>query len=286
MSEITETLKMILPFEVNDPEGKFKTLRDDKRLTSGSLMLVDFSHKFYSTSTIPANGSTIKNIAYYEAMQLLSATEAQISPTIVNTITDPTKGLMEFTNKKGLHGIISQVNDLQSGNDFQINIPVAIKNHIFNNPSRGYYVSVWTNRTRLQLQATSANMCLLLSNATNYMCSFEASVNKGTQLGSLFGGNSLGVKRSSLAFNAKTGNPLNDGNAGSGFKFGSGYAYASLEVNKAASDVLYAFHVVDLTSANLTYEEMETLDLKYHTAAFSEGGRFYNDTFTSPSTLP
>lgn len=42
---------------------------------------------------------------------------------------------------------------------------------------------------------------------------------------------------------------------------------------------------MDLTSAGLTYSQADALDLANFNQAFSAGGRFANDTFTSPSTL-
>ena len=280
-------LKLVIPnFTSNN--ASLPILREDKRLTAGSLLLVDFSHPLMNTSAIPANGSIIKNIAYQEAMTLTATTEANISPSIVNTIT-PTGGLMEFTAKKGLHGIISQVNDIENGNEFQISVPQAIRTYIFNNISRGFFVSIWDRKTRLALTQTSAYFYMFLQNTSNYGTIFQTgggNTSGGKNLGnrmSVSSLNSLSNQINNIGFSQLTGTP--GATNASKFKFGSADAYSTAELNKACSNILYQIHIMDLTSAGLTYAQADALDLAEYNKAFGVGGRFENDTFTSPSTL-
>lgn len=262
----------------------------DSRMNKGSLLLLDFSHPDCQLAGVPANGSTINNIAWANAKKIIpSGTQSTLSPTISNTITDNTRGRIEITPKKGLHGIISQTNDVGFGNDFEIYIPNLIKNHIFQNTARGFFVSIWDRKTRLATTSTSAFFALHLDNTGNYFAAFQTggSDSMGRQLG--FRGtnadlNTLGNRVVNLAFNAKTGNPGTNGS--SSFKFGSGWAYGGFELNKACSQILYQIHIVDLTAAGLTYAEADAADLAAWNSAFGPGGRFENDTFTNPSTLP
>jgi len=277
-----------LILDVTVPNSNLPTRRIDKRLTAGSLLLLDFSHP-QSSAVVPSNGTAIKNLAYWESMQILSETvEANVSPTVVNTAT--TNGLkLEITTKKGLHGIVSQTNDIATGNDFQIVLPVSMRNYIFNNLSRGFFVSVWSRKTRLALTGSSANFMLFTANTNNNnVMAF------GTGGGIITGAN-LGSRGSSTDLNSLANKQINGatsqqtGTASStnftGFKFGSGGPYSSFELNKACSEILYQIHIVDLTSAGLTYAQADALDLASWTAAFAIGGRFYQDTFTDPATF-
>lgn len=96
-------LKLVIPnFVSTNPN--LPVLREDKRLTAGSLLLIDFSHQL-SPTEIPANASPIKNLAYKEAMSLIATTsEAGISPVVSNSITQ-SGGLMQFTEKKVYMGL-------------------------------------------------------------------------------------------------------------------------------------------------------------------------------------
>lgn len=280
-------LKLVIPnFVSTNPN--LPVLREDKRLTAGSLLLIDFSHQL-SPTEIPANASPIKNLAYKEAMSLIATTsEAGISPVVSNSITQ-SGGLMQFTEKKGLHGIISQVNDSAGSNDFVINIPQTIINYINANIARGFFVSIWSRKTRLATTSTSANFCLGVANTSNYIAAFQTGGSGyiGNNLGSRGSAttlNSLSPQCNNLAVSVKTGTITTE-QFGSIFKFGSGGVFSGFETNKACSEILYQIHIMDLTSAGLTYSQADALDLANFNQAFSAGGRFANDTFTSPSTL-
>lgn len=51
------------------------------------------------------------------------------------------------------------------------------------------------------------------------------------------------------------------------------------------SHIFYRFYIEDLTVSGRSYATVDALDLALFTAAFAAGGRYYNDTFTSPSTI-
>ena len=276
-------LKLVIPnFVSTNPN--LPILREDKRLTAGSILLVDFSHT--SSGVGIGNGSVIKNIAFREAMSLINTTEDNISPLISNTLT-ANGGLVQLTSKKGLNGIISQVNDIRDGNDFRINIKSSLFNYIKTNIARGFYVSVWDVVTRMPTQLTTGDFCMGLFNTGNLIFSFQPNGIIGSNLGSVVPSLQLNVpRRRSTGVSQLTGSVGSFSEAESGFKFGSGFAYAGFELNKAQSQILYAIHIIDLTSAGLTYAQADALDLANFNQAFSAGGRFANDTFTSPSTLP
>jgi len=265
----------------------------DSRMNKGSLFLLDFSHPDQDVSAVPANGATLNNIAWENAKKLIpSGIQSTLSSTIVNTLTTP-GAIAEITPKKGLHVIISQVNDTQSGNEFQIILPTLVREYIHANISRGFFISIWDKKTRLATTATTADFALLLTNTTNYVAILlNSSLTPLTgNLGRTNSGNVLGNRRNTLGINIFSNTPTSSGF--SFYKFGSGFAYASAEVNHAPSQVLYHIHIADLTSAKIGAEtlaeactRLNAKDLVDYNAAFGVGGRFYGDTNTDPSTLP
>ena len=268
------------------PNENLPVFRDDKRLTKGSLLLIDFSHPSMG-STIPANNSYVKNLAGIEAKVLLNTTDdTKVNPKVVNTITQ-TGGLMEFTSKKGLHGIISQTNDVNVGNEFQFIVPLEMYSYIVANISHGFMVSVWDKKTRLATQGIGANFVLGVSNLSNYVTVLQTG---GTDaLGKNLGqyGNSSTLNSTNMECNIVgvsqlTGTPTNS-ESGRMFKFGSGSIFSGFELNKACSEILYTIHIMDLQVAGLTFEQAKERELIFFNEAKS--GRFANDTFTSPSAL-
>ena len=268
------------------PNENLPVFRDDKRLTKGSLLLIDFSHPSMG-NMIPVNNGYIKNLAGIEAKALLDTTDdTKINLKVVNTITQ-TGGLIELTSKKGLHGIISQVNDVEVGNEFQMIIPLEMYDYILANISHGFMVSLWDKKTRLATTGVSGNVVLGLSNTSNYITSLQTG--GGDALGKNLGQygnattlNSTNLECNIVGFSQVTGTPTN-GEIGRMIKFGSGSLYGYFERNKACSNIIYTVHIIDLQVAGLTFEQAKERELVYFNEA--KNGRFANDTFTSPSNL-
>lgn len=284
---MNQGFKWDLPIIVDN--NNLETDHPDKRMTDGTLLLLDFQASGYNT--IPADNALLPNIAWENAKLIVDPTgttsQNDYKPVVMNTKT--ANGMvLEYTTKGGLHGIVSQVNDLANGNDFVIKIPVAIKNYIFNNIGKGFFVSLWTRKTRLATTATSANFTLSLANTGNYICSFQTGGSSiiGNNLGyrgSYSDLNSLSPQCLNLGVSQKTGNPGIDDY--SGFKFGSQFAYAGYELNKSCSEILYQLRIDVIDASKKTYAQLDADDYEAWQQAFSLGGRFYNDTFTSPATL-
>lgn len=268
------------------PNENLPVFRDDKRLTKGSLLLVDFSHPSMG-NTIPANNGYVKNLAGVEAKALLNTTDdTKVNPKVVNTITQ-TGGLMELTSKKGLHGIISQVNDVEVGNEYQFIIPLEMYNYIVTNISHGFMVSIWDKKTRLATTGISADFVLGMQNTSNYITALQTggadAIGKNLgQYGNASTLNSTNMECNIVGFSQVTGTPSN-AEVGRMYKFGSGSVYSNFERNKADSKVLYTIHIMDLQVAGLTFEQAKNREVAYFNEA--KNGRFENDTFTSPSTL-
>ncbi|MCF6764112.1 hypothetical protein, partial [Pseudomonas fragi] len=59
----------------------------------------------------------------------------------------------------------------------------------------------------------------------------------------------------------------------------------SLNFNVCPSRIIYRAYGEDLTVSGRNYAEVEALDYALFLEAFAPGGKFYGDTFTSPSAL-
>lgn len=283
-----EGLSIDLPFVVNN--NQLEIDHPDERMTNGTLMLLDFPQS--GQLTVPAHNSKVKNIAWENAKTLIdplgSSVEDDYKFLITNTATNSGMKL-EITPKGGLHGIVSQVNDIQDGNDFLIKIPSLIRNHIFNNISKGVFISIWSRKTRLALTGVSATFVLNLQSTSNLIAAFQTGGSSiiGGNLG--FRGtandlNSLSPKCLNLGVNQKTGTPLITDDAGG--KLGSNFAYSAFELNKACSEIIYQIRIDYIDESGKTYAQLDAEDYSNFQREFAAGGRFYNDTFTSPSTLP
>ncbi|MDI9872120.1 hypothetical protein [Flectobacillus roseus] len=264
----------------------------DARMNKGSIAFLDFTHPDMGLTAPPVTDNmSINNIAWKNARRVIGAsTDVQADYNFkVNNSGTANGMLIEFTAKKGLHGIISQVNDSSVGNDYKISFPQKIRDYIFNNIGRGFFVSIWDRKTRLALTSTSSFFMLHLGSTSLYINSFQTGGSQiiGKNLGSRGDAaalNSLTPQCLNAAFNTKTGTPgINDY---TGFKFGSGGAYGGFELNKACSQILYQLHVVDVTASGMTYAQLDEADYKAWQAAFGAGGKFADDTFTNPTTLP
>ena len=300
-------LKLTLPTTFNN--STLPVYYPDSRMNAGSLLLLDFSHPNSGVSSVPANGAVLNNIAWETSKALIpSGTQTTLSPTVANTITG-SGGLMELTSKKGLHGIISQVNDIQSGNEFNIVMPSLIANYTRVNASRGMFFSLWARTTRAALFGGFYVFNQNSISGGSYLAGFANGNNQTTSnalpsTGSQrVGGRDpytqtpVSNKLYNVMVNAVTGTVTTDGT--SQFKFGSAGSNQAAEVNKASSNILYQLHIVDVETARVQYNLqngtsltqaqmytiLDALDLAAWTAAFGTGGRFENDTFTSPSTL-
>lgn len=268
-------------------------LYPDAIMNPGSLYLVDFSNPkgYDGGNTPPANGTLIPNLAWETAKNMIgSGDRTSLSSTAAVNFTAG-ESIIEFTSKKGLHVITSQA-ALAAYHTFLAAIPAPIKSYILANTSHRFYYSVWARNTRLALTGTTA-FCGFGNTAgftTNHHAIFQRDNTQPT------GGNLVGTRNT--AFNALgnffrnvgvqgfTGTPAAVGSTEGFWKVGSGGAYATFEVNKAPSMILYRpLYIEDLTVSGRSYAEADAADFALYTAAFGAGGRFNGDTFTDPATL-
>jgi len=258
-------------------------------LNEGSLLLVDPTHPDGEISAL-TTGTVIPNIAWERAkVWIPSGNQTTLSPVLTTGLgAVSNRGKLELTTKKGLHGIVSQVNDIEIGNDAVINESQLIREYIFNNVANGIYTALIQYKTRLALTGNSVDAIQNSLDKTKYITLFEATATQGGDLGfkNLNPLNQLGFNFRDAATSAKTSTPLiTDVSL---YKFGSlgNSPYASSEVNKAPSQILYIWYIEDLNKSGYTYAQTSARVQNYYTMQSGLGGSWYADTFTDPTTIP
>lgn len=252
-------------------------LRNDQRLTPGSLALIDFSHGL-SAPGVPANSDSVFNVAYRELSAITGVSESSESlhHTFLNTFTGA-EGAFEKTAKGALHGAVSRTS--QGGHYARINNTQqtnAAIDWIADNPSREYAVFLWGRVTRAAL-SNSANLRDAAIGSTSAFTS--------NNLFSLTFTNSSGLQRVAANKTGWNGSPGTAAQNVIQIAWGNISPMDPLVPNDGRSYILYGFHVIDVAASGMSYAELNARDADLFAAAFSEGGRFYNDSWTDPAEL-
>lgn len=276
-------------------------LRDDPILSSGSLFLFDPSHSAGTFAGVPAQGSTVPNVAWKEAAAIIGSGDAT---TLAGEIrasnhNEATKMLTERTPKGGLHGLVSQVNQTTT-NYYSFRLKQALHNRIIANQDNDYYVSIWHTLTRHTIGNAAPQSPFHAAESTSNFIWHASSGAFAPGGGGAFGGThrspdngdtsgAVGVAR------FLSGCTLAKSGAGMGNNIdiwpvaavlGNTGPWGSFNTNKAPSRVIYRVYIEDLTVSGRTYAQVDSIDFALWQAAFAAGGKFYGDTYTDPSTLP
>ncbi|PMD94834.1 hypothetical protein BWI97_15670 [Siphonobacter sp. BAB-5405] len=286
---------------VTDPSLPF-FYPEDSRINKGSLLLVNFANSLgYEGSNPPITGTLVYNLAWRAAKAMIGTGDRTSLSLVANVPFGAAEGKLEFTPKKGLHVITSQVN-MGQGKGFSMLIPPAIMAYLHQySDTHQYYFRISERLTRQpDLNSGDDNRLVIASNSGasgNYL----ARMAKGGSLPNASTANSFGGSFSSQSATAlgnlfrnvatkawtgtKQANPADITNRF--ISVGPVGAYQSIDVNKSSSTVLYEIYIEDLTVSGRTYAQAHAAELAIHNADFGAGGRFSGDTIpTDPSTLP
>lgn len=304
-------LKLVLPGVVfTDPN--LPKLYPDPIMSKGSLVLLDFAHSAGwdgDYATPPASDQRAPNIAWEQAAAILGGGSsydlAAIYRQAILSGSQSSKHKVEFSGKKGVHCIVSQNPGLASGENLRFSLPSLVKDYIKNHlpdttpageVQHDFYFSMWYKLTRPFGSGTAAQM-ILGANSGNYAVNAVSTDIFGRYNGA---GTTSGVTKRNSYTNGNNGLGSNiikntvfnsfAGEKASGDLFdiwwGRAGAWNGFMATNSASYILYRVYVEDLTVSGRTYAELDALDYAMWQAAFAEGGRFYNDTYTDPATLP
>lgn len=274
-----------LPVVLNDPI-----------LSNGSLFLFDPSHSLGVFNGVPSNGGTVPNIAWAEAAAILgSGTQASLAGNVISVNpTEASKSLVERTSKLGIHSIVSQVSQTAE-NSWYVNLPTAIRDFMYTNrTAHNFYISVWSRITRAAVTNTSGQSLIhFAANTTNFL--FHGQRGIPNCAGSNLRSDPSGVFDSAVTAPVPRYLSMSPtGQSGTGvistnnitFGLGNFGLWQSLNINKCPSRILYRVYVEDLTVSGRTYAQVDAIDYALYQAAFASGGKFYNDTYTNPTTIP
>lgn len=285
---------------VNFNDASLPMLRDDPILSAGSLFLFDPSHSAGGFAGLPGPNGQVPNVAWKEAASLIGAGSASsLSALVFSQNAEGSSAFkVERTSKGGIHGIPSQVNQ-QAGMNYSyiLRLPTSIRDRVLANLGNDYYISLWHRCTRPNL-AASGNQSpfhhVAAGGATsNYLFHMQ-----GGDFAPSSGPNHGGSRRSP-GTDAQSGsspqitsgatlNATGSGPGSTSIDLGVGVfgAWGSLNINKAASRVLYRAYIEDLTVSGRSYEVVDAIDQRMWQQAFAPGGKFHGDTYTDPNMVP
>lgn len=285
---------------INNPTAP-KIITRDKIESEGSLFLFDGNHSAGAFVGLPVRDAAIPNVLANKAAAILGVAESAVGLIVGGaTINGPT-WKSERTSKGGIHGLITQAGGQVGGPQYYIKASPAIRNYVLANPNHKYYASIWTRITRQSLKASSvmAPMYFIGPTTANQLFSFEGGIPSP-----ISGPTLLGRKADPLLPDVPTqplAVPYNrfgsvgvQGLVGTGptteheisLVVGVAGAWAGGMVNQAPSRIIYRSYMEDLTVSGRTYAEVEAIDYAMYQEAFGVGGKFANDTYSAPSTLP
>lgn len=263
----------------------------------GSLFLFDGARQYGQFSGLPPASQTIPNVLSDRAAALLSAHASSLDLTVASGSITSKAGifLAERTGKGGIHGISTLSGNQTTADYYVLLAPDVIRAHIQNNPTRSFYASIWSVVTRQGIH-NAANQSIFhqAPNTNNLVFAFPG--------GTPSYGNNLGFSTSPSGHDYGTGptvpyarfgalgwsQHIGAGPGTSPLEFGVGNfgAWSGFNQNKTASRIIYRAYLEDLTASGRTFAQVQAIDYALFQAAFAPGGKFADDTYTSPSTLP
>ena len=266
-------------------------ITQDPMLNAGTMVLIDRSNQYGAWAAgVPADGSTITNLARTQALAIAGSGAASDWDFKVSNTLTASDGLVERTSKGGLHSLVSQSTGV-AGRKFVLSTE-TLRAFLAANTSDDLFVSLWETTTRLSAETTPGTLQRavgFLSAASGDTQSVRlATGNKFTVAPSA---NRLGDKESATpaALNA----PANINAAhssitapGSNPNYVFAGHYDANTVNKGASWILYRVTLENLRVSGRTYADAAAQDLALFNAATGSGGRYNGDTFTAVVTLP
>ena len=300
---------LIIPGLTFDNPDAPKLVELDAIESAGSLLLLDPTHPSGGwPGGVGPSGSTLRNVLWKKAQAVYGAgSEASLVATLNYAGMAGATGLLERSTKGGLHALVSQAPSLVTANNTpytRINMDLELRKWLFQHPTNDLYISVWGKVTRSYKSGpvdetyTGLGATTLIALATgggNQRVALGQKSSVQNELGKL--GNdekTVGPVFMNAASGAWVANPASEasiftdllgiGNTGVNNTYTSGAATAK---TRWPSWVVYRVYVEDLTISGRTYQQVHDIDYAlYQKHVLTEGGRYYGDTYTDPSTLP
>lgn len=300
---------LIIPGLTFDNPDAPKLVELDAIESAGSLLLLDATHPSGGwPGGVGPSGSTLRNVLWKKAQAVYGAgSEASLVATLNYAGMTGATGLLERSTKGGLHALVSQAPGLVTATTIpytRLNIDLELRKWLFQNPTNDLYVSVWGQVTRayktgpvdatytgmggtalIELATSGSNQRMALGQKTTVQNDLGKLGNDEKTVGPVFMNAASGAWVTNPASEASiVSSLLGIGNTGNNNTYTSGAATAR---TRWPSWVIYRVYVEDLTVSGRTYQQVHDIDYAlYQKHVLTEGGRYYGDTFTDPSTLP
>jgi hypothetical protein len=262
-------------------DSRLPQLKAYPGLTNGSLALLDASQLGNIDFTSVVTG--IPNLAVSEATRLTGKTEADLAFTWSNTLglTGATpEAKFERTPKGGLHGILSQANQV-AGHRGRFQAP-GIMEYVAthqNDHKFAIFMHYRVTRAGVGSGATAATEALIASQtspSSNRLIVFRLP-NTVQSAAALMGlqSDKAGTDFTSTVYYQDL--PV----------WGAASGFGALVNNSCKSFVLYRMHFVDIDASGMTYAELLNSEQQIYNINFGAGGKYAGDTIpTDPSTIP
>ena len=250
-------------------------------LTDGSLGLLD-AYEVDENFNLSATGtdiSTTPNLAAIPAATLTGVSQADLVFKYSNTLTSA-EVKFERTPKLGIHGIVSQVNQV-SGHLARFRCPGILPYIVAHQNDHQFAVFVHHRITRDKPSST-------IQNPVEVLMSYSSAPSNNKLLIASLDGGLTGNPALKYQASAKTGTDMAVATAYyDHMVWGAPSGFGTLLNNLCRSYVLYRWHFIDLTAAGMTMAEATASEQDIFNRRFSSGGKYYGDTIpTNPSTFP
>lgn len=277
---------------------------DDALLVPGSLLLIDPAHSVAPVGPLPALAPfgqvPVPNIAWKHLAAILgTGTDITLGNTFFfDSAVNASANRFEKSGRGGIHGIISQQNNNANFQGAFIRVSAALASFLFANRGHAFYFSRWSRVTRAGSNSVGATKAALWSSqgtvGNDYLFKFLTTGNQpSTGAAQRLGGQSTpGPNVTDATFDAIgvqgfTGASPTNSVTFAAANWGTTAPDAfSGRYNVQQSSILYRTYLEDLTISGRSYAEVEALDRSLFDLALGNGGRYANDTFTSPAVLP
>lgn len=271
-----------------------KLLTVDPIESAGSLVLIEPQHPVLLwPAGVPASGAVIPNLAKDFAAALGVATPSN-GATIYSSGLSGEVGLLERSGKGGLHGVVSKLKTPAANVGFNIELTDALKTYLLANPTHKYFASVWRRVTRIGSTEQFTGIHSNSGSTNNNLFIIGADLTRPVSGGANYAGQRV-INRN-VAGNSLINICVNGWVGAVPTLISSLFARACSwgrppGVAGAASDVgshvFYRFYLEDLTVSGRTYAEVDALDYtEFQKQVLTEGGRYYDDHYSTPSVLP
>lgn len=275
----------------------------------GALYLYEFGHPTGGfPAGVPASGTVVRNIAGDQAAALTGATIIDLAGPFLYQGLTGTKGKIERTERGGVAVIQSQTVAPSFGDGVVVKVPVAILNYIAAHPTHSYYASAWVRLTRSAASGTQAFSAIALSASPgagallhslalslNYPADGTLLTGQRTPSGNWQGSGTIqpadDARFAAVAVSSYKGT-VDSTRYGKALNIGTNGPLnlpfeASPTPAKNVSGVLYRAYLEDLTASGRSTAAVLAADTAlYAEEVTTPGGRYYGDTYTSPTTLP